>query len=67
MNDTKCDLCGVDDALPDGLLCASCREAVARVLIFAERQRAERNETANATIESADYPETTQNTRKARP
>lgn len=67
MNHTKCDLCGVDDALPDGLLCASCREAVARVLTFAEAERADANKSANTGIESVDHPETTQNTRKARP
>lgn len=67
MNDITCDLCGVDDALPDGLLCPACREAVARVLMFAEAQSAEANESVNATIKSVDHPETTQNTRKARP
>ena len=67
MNEMKCDLCGVDDALADGLLCASCREAVARLVIIAERERIERTEAANAAMENENYPEATENTRNARP
>jgi hypothetical protein len=36
-------------------------------MVIAEHEETERNEAANAAIENADYPETTQNTRKARP
>ena len=66
MKHKKCDLCGADDALRGGLLCPSCREAIARLLATAEREPDERNELTNTTMETADHPETTENTREAR-
>lgn len=66
MKDKKCDLCGVDDAVRDGLLCPSCREAIARLLAINEHDRGEQNEAAEAAVETVDHPETKENTRKAR-
>jgi len=60
----KCELCGVDEAMADGLLCPSCREAIARVMAI-ESPQDEQNEAAGAVIEIVDQPEATQNTRKA--
>lgn len=64
MKPKKCDLCGEDEAVPNGLLCTSCREAIARLLEIREHQRAEARE--NDPLEQAAvYPEQTMNTRKA--
>ena len=61
----KCDLCGVDDALKDDVLCLSCREAIARLLAIGSSERAERDEDMNQELEAADRLERKQNTRKA--
>lgn len=65
MKQSKCDLCGVDDAMEDGLLCPSCREAIVRLLTIGGSERSANNEIADAAVESMDYPETRQKTRKA--
>jgi hypothetical protein len=65
MNDVICDLCGVDNAMPDGLLCSSCREAIARLLEIGTVPHPAECDTASATSEIADYPEKRQNTRRA--
>ena len=61
----KCDLCGVDDAMQDGVLCPSCREAIARLLVISARERSDEVEAAETTIGAADHPGTKQNTSKA--
>ena len=65
MNDSKCDLCGVDDAVPDGLLCPSCREAIARLLVIDTAEQPEIIDVGGATISTVDHPEKSRNTRKA--
>jgi len=51
--------------MPDGLLCSSCREAIARLLEIGTVKHLVECDTANATLEAADYPEKRQNTRRA--
>ncbi len=64
MKPKKCDLCGEDEAMADGLLCTACREAIARLLEIREHQRAEQRE--NDQLEQvAVYPEQTMNKRRA--
>lgn len=65
MNDIKCDLCRVDEALPEGLLCSSCREAIARLLVIGTVEHSVECDTASATLETVDHPEKRQNTRRA--
>lgn len=36
---TKCELCGVQDALPDCKLCQACGEAIVRLVAIRERNR----------------------------
>jgi hypothetical protein len=64
MNDMKCDLCGVDDAVQDALLCPSCREAIARLLTIRSREGVE-SAGSEQFEEVIVYPERTINTRKA--
>lgn len=66
MSCMKCDLCGVDDAVQNGVLCSSCREAIVRLLAISNAEQCVQYEVANATIATVDHPERTQNMRKAR-
>ncbi len=61
----KCDLCGVDNALKNGVLCAACREAIVRLLVTDERQQAPQSEADTALSKATVHPEKTQSTRKA--
>lgn len=61
----KCDLCGVDDALKSGVLCAACREAIVRLLVTDERKQAPESEADTAVSKATVHPEKTQNMRKA--
>ena len=64
MNPRKCELCSEDEAVGDGVLCAVCREAIVRLLVIRERERAA--ERGNDGFEEVVvYPERTTNTRKA--
>jgi hypothetical protein len=64
MKPKKCELCSEDDAAPNGVLCGACREAIARLLVISEHERAE--ERGNDQLEEVIvYPERTINTRKA--
>lgn len=60
----KCDLCGADDAVKNGLLCAACREAIVRLLVISEQERAGQKEAAEALTAAMEHPEMRQNTRK---
>jgi hypothetical protein len=64
MKSNKCELCSEDDAVPNGVLCAACREAIVRLLVLREHERTEKGE--NDQIEEVvTYPEQTINTRTA--
>jgi hypothetical protein len=60
----KCELCSVDDAVPGGVLCAACREAIVRLLIIREYEHADKGEN-DQFEEVVVYPERTINTRRA--
>ena len=64
MNPKKCELCWEDDAAPNGVLCIACREAIVRLLVIREHERAEEGEN-DRFEEIVVYPERTMNTRKA--
>jgi hypothetical protein len=65
MNYRKCDLCGVDEAMEDGLLCPSCREAIVRLLTIGGSEQSANNEISDTAIATMNYPEIRQKTRKA--
>lgn len=64
MKPNKCELCAEDDAVPDGLLCTACREAVARLLVIREHECVEKDQN-DQLEEVVVYPERTINTRQA--
>ena len=64
MKSNKCELCSEDEAAPDGVLCAACREAVVRLLAIQADELAESGE-SDQLEEVVVYPERTINMRKA--
>jgi hypothetical protein len=64
MKSNQCELCSVDKAVPDGVLCAACREAIVRLLAIQESGRPENND-GDQLEEVVVYPERTINTRRA--
>ncbi len=64
MKPKKCELCSEDDAAPDGALCIACREAIVRLLVIREHERANEDE-SDQLEELVVYPEHTITTRKA--
>ena len=64
MKPRKCELCSADWAVPDGRLCAACREAIVRLLVIREEERTERGENDNLE-QVVVYPEQTKSNRQA--
>jgi hypothetical protein len=64
MKSNKCELCSEDDAAPNGVLCAACREAIVRLLVIREHEHAGRGE-HDQVEEVVVYPEQSISTRKA--
>jgi hypothetical protein len=65
MSYTKCDLCGVDDAIENGLLCPSCWEAIARLLAIGKGEQFLHYETFSEAIDMIDHPERKRSTGRA--
>jgi hypothetical protein len=60
----ECELCAVDAAAPNGVLCAACREAIVRLLVIREQELHRQGE-PDQLEEVVVYPERTKRTRQA--